>query len=178
MIVVPAEVPDDLERMYVDQRKQDSKEWETFPLRSGRFLDTFLMAATNADLGVLACEDREDGDEADVPFKTRLLTRPTVVEALPDLEALVEANAHTTARALQKHGGGTTDLELISAALKTGAWPETRDPAVEAAAFAHQLLLRARQAISVKMAVCWGAPGRRACLSRRNWHPTPTSAEK
>ncbi|MCC6994747.1 MAG: hypothetical protein IT370_09075 [Deltaproteobacteria bacterium] len=152
IIVVPAEKPDDLERMYIDQRKQDSEEWQEFPLHSGRLLDTFLMKATNVDLGVFGCADREDDD---VPLKTRLLTRPTVLETLPDLEALVEQNADATARALQKLGGGGTDLELISSALKTGVWPATGDPAVEAAAFAHQLLFRARQAKRVKMALCW-----------------------
>lgn len=72
-----------------------------------------------------------------------------------DLEELVEKQPDTTARALQKQGGGKTDLALIAAALKTGAWPTNGDPAVEAAAFAHQLLRRARQAIDVKMALCW-----------------------
>ena len=76
-IVVPAEQVDDLESMYIDQRRHDSKEWETFPLPSGRLLDTFLMAATNSDLGVFGCEDREDDD---IPLTTRLLTRPTVLE--------------------------------------------------------------------------------------------------
>ena len=155
IIVVPAEEPDDLERMYIDERKRESKEWQAFPLNSGRLLDTFLMAATNADLGVFACEDREDADEDDVLLQTRLLTRPTVLETLPDLEELVETKADATARALQKHGGGKADLELISSALKSGDWPTNGDPAVEAAAFAHQLLYRARQAKSVKMAVCW-----------------------
>lgn len=152
LIVVPAEHPDDLERMYIDQRKQDSKEWQAFPLRSGRLLDTFFMKATSSDLGVFGCEDREDDD---VALTTRLLTRATVVEMLPDLRGLVETHADATARALQKHGGGETDLALISAALASGTWPTTGDVAVEAAAFARQLLIRAVQAQEVKMALCW-----------------------
>ena len=152
IIVVPAEEVDDLESMYIDQRKIDSKEWEEFPLHSGRLLDTFLMAATRCDLGVFGCEDREDDG---VPLTTRLLTRPTVAEVLPDLIELVESRAEATARALQAHGGGTTDLALISEALKSGSWPTSGDPAVETAAFARQLLRRARQANDVKMALCW-----------------------
>lgn len=152
IIVVPAEEQDDLERMYIDQRKRDSDEWEEFPLKSGRLLDTFFMKATSADLGVLACADRE---EKGVPLTTRLLARATVLEILSDLKKLVETQADATAQALQKHGGGKTDLAVISAALKSGTWPTTGDPAVEAAAFARQLLIRAMQAKDVKMAVCW-----------------------
>lgn len=153
IIGVPAEDPDSFEEMYLDERRNRSGGWDTFPLRSGRMLDAFFMKATSSDLGVYRGD--EDKDDDGVKLVTCLIDRETLVEVLPDLERLVETNADATARALQAHGDGKTGLERISAALKGGAWPESGDTAEEAAAFARQLLKFARTAVKDRMGVCW-----------------------
>lgn len=151
-IVTPADDEEEFENTGVEDRKRNGREWDEFPVKSGRLLETFFMKATKSDLTVIACPDRKREGR---PLKTRLLVREVVPEVIPDLEELVEKNADATARALQKHGGGKADLARISAALKSEAWPDTDDAAEEAAAFAYQLLWFTRAAKKAKMGLCW-----------------------
>lgn len=152
IIVTPADDEEDFESMSVDERRRKGHEWEEFPLGSGRLLDTFFMKATNSDLSVIGCDDRK---REGVPLQTRVLVREVVADIIPDLKELLDKNANATALALQKHGGGNTDLERISAALRSGTWPTNGDPAEESAAFARQLLNHAVLAKEAKMGVCW-----------------------
>ena len=151
LIVVPAEDADSFEAMPVDERRQRS--WQTFPVRCGRYLCTFLMTATDTDLGVFGGEPEieQDGQQ----LEACMIDREMLVEVLPQIEAMVEADADETARVLHAHGGGTADLARVVDALKTGAWPESGDPAEEAAAFARHLLSYARVAKQEQMGVCW-----------------------
>lgn len=163
-IVVPAKHPDDFESMYIDQRRRDSAGWDTFPVRSGRLLWTFLAKATNLDLGVFGCADRKDRDDRRVTLRTRLLTHGAALDAIPVLKKLVGKGADATALALQKHGGGRASLARIKKALETGKWPANGDPAEEAAAFTRQLLIQCERAKAWKfdpdMGVCWEYRGR------------------
>ena len=154
IVVVPTgDTPDGFEAMSVDERRAASRgAWETFPLRSGRLLDTFLMKATGVDLGVLRCEDRKREGQV---LQTSLWPRSTIVEVIRDLAGLVEKRPDDTAKALRKHGGDVATLARVTRALKSGAWPDAGDPAVEAAAFTHQLLGYARLAKAEKMGLCW-----------------------
>lgn len=151
IIVTPAD-DEAFESMTVDERRRNGHEWEAFPLGSGRLLETFFMKATGADLSVLGCEDRR---REGVLLQTSLLTKDVVVAVIPDLEALLDENADATARALLKHGKGTSELARISAALSSGTWPTSGDPAEESAAFARQLLKHAILAKDAAMGVCW-----------------------
>ncbi len=153
IISVPADDPDSFEEMLLDERRNRSGGWQTFPLRSGRFLDSFLMKATGTDLGVFRGAD--DRDEAGEKLVTCLIDKDTLLEVLPELEALVETKADATAQALSQHGGGSADVARVAAALASGTWPTSGDPAEEAAAFAHQLLKSARVAKQDRMGVCW-----------------------
>ena len=153
IISVPAEDPDAFEAMYLDERRDRSGGWATFPVHSGRMLDVFLMKATHADLGVFG--SAEETDAAGEPLATCLIDRETLLEVLPYLEALVEGKAADTARALVTHGGGGADLARVIEALETGVWPTSGDPAEEAAAFAFHLLKSARVAKGDRMGVCW-----------------------
>lgn len=153
IIAVPAEDPDSFESMYTDERRHRSAGWKTFQPRSGRMLDTFLMKATSSDLGVFECEPEVEPDGQ--KLQTCLIDRSTLVQVLPKIEALVETNAAETARALQSHGGGAADLARVTAALASGTWPDSGDPAEETAAFAHHLLKYARIATQERRGVCW-----------------------
>lgn len=153
LISVPAEDPDTFEAMYIDERRHRSGGWVTFPVRSSRMLDAFFMKATASDLGVLRLAD--DTDAAGEKLTTCLIDRQSLLQALPDLEALVEAKADDTARALVRYGGGGADVARVTAALGTGEWPTSGDPAEEAAAFAFHLLKSARVAKGDEMGVCW-----------------------
>lgn len=152
IIVTPADDEEAFERMTVDERRRNGHEWEEFPLGSGRLLETFFMKATGSDLTVIACEDRK---RQGTVLVTRVLVRDVVVDVIPDLEELLDKNADSTGRALQRHGHGTSELARISAALSSGTWPERGDPAEEAAAFARQLLKHAVLAKDAGMGVCW-----------------------
>jgi hypothetical protein len=153
IITVPAEDDESFEYMDLDQRRNSSAGWETFPLRSGRMLDSFFMIAMSSDLGVLRCSDDKDDDG--VKLVTCLIDRETLIEVLPDLEALVETNAAATAHALQAHGGGQTTVDRVFHALSSRTWPESGDAAEEAAAFARQLLDHAHIAKQFRLGVCW-----------------------
>lgn len=152
IVVTPADDEEAFESMTVDERRRNGHEWEEFPLGSGRLLETFFMRATGSDLTVIACEDRK---REGAVLQTRLLVRDVVVDVMTDLEALLDENADATAHALLKHGGETSELARVSAALSSGAWPDNGDPAEESAAFARQLLNHAALARDAGMGVCW-----------------------
>lgn len=154
IIVIAAEDTDAFESISLEDRKRESRRWITLDLRSGCFVDTFLQKATKVDLGVFGCENETDPETRGL-LQTRLLTNGTVSNRLLALEKLVETDTDETAVALHKHGGGKGDLARITKALTSGKWPENGDPAEEAAAFAHELLVRARKAAEVKRGVCW-----------------------
>jgi hypothetical protein len=82
IIIVPAEDPDTFEAMYLDERRHRSGGWTCFSVRSGRYLDTFLMKATDSDLGVFASAD--DVDSAGEKLVSCLIDRETLLEVLPD----------------------------------------------------------------------------------------------
>lgn len=68
-----ADDPDSFESMRLDERRQRSGGWKEFPLRSQRFLDTFLMAATGSDFGVFPSA-QEPLDSRKVKVKTRVIS--------------------------------------------------------------------------------------------------------
>lgn len=145
IISTRAEDPDSFERMSLDERREASGGWKVFPVRSGRAIDTFLMAATDSDFAVF-----ESGitlvDDEGASVQSNMITRGDVKRVIPDLEELVEKHPDETARALVEHGGNRADLARVLAALGSDEWPEGGDPAEEAAAFAHHLLEQARVA--------------------------------
>lgn len=153
IIVVSADDHDAFAELALDQRRHSSMGIETFPLRSRCYLDTFLMKATRSDLGVLRLAD--DVDDEGEKLITCVLDKGTVLEVLPDLEAMVETNAEGTARALCEYAGEGANLARITAALKSGTWPTSGDSAEEAAAFAYHLLKSARDGKQFQMGVCW-----------------------
>jgi hypothetical protein len=164
--------PDAFEEMSRPERRERSGGWKRFPLRSGKRLDTFLMKATHVDLWVFECATDEDPDGEE--FATDFMPTSAVVEKLPTLARLVEAEPDDTARLLHVHGGGTGDLARITHALRTGEWPTTTDPAEEAAAFAFNLLTYARYAEQSLMGVAWEVRGEvRAFLP-----PPPTAVTR
>ncbi len=57
-------------------------------------------------------------------------------------------------------GGGSATLVRVTKTLASGTWPTDRDATVEAAAFARQLLLRARVAKRARMGLCWEFRGK------------------
>lgn len=152
IITTPADDLDAFEAMDVDERRRSSGGWKRFPVRSCRLLDTFFMFATHSDLGVFGCAPEHFAGD---PLTTCLWPRAQVVDVLPRLEMLVEANADATVGLLREHGGGLADPARIAAALRTGTWPESGDPAEEAAAFAYHLMHHARAAQADRMGVCW-----------------------
>jgi hypothetical protein len=158
IIVIPADAPDSFEELGVSQRKQNSLGWVHFPIRSGRYIDTFFLKATDSDLGVLQCAERTDDD--DQKLETNLIDRSTILKMLPKLGTLVEERAKQTAAALVAHAGGKGDVARVAKALKTGDWPKTNSPAEEAAAFAHHLLVSGRTAKARKVGVCWEFRGK------------------
>ena len=154
IICTEADDPDQFERMSLTERRERSGGWKTFPLRSGRFIDTFFMAATDSDFGVFDSADAlVDGDG--VTVKTCMIVKDSIPQIIPMLEVLVEQRPGETARALVAHGGGSADPEQVAAVLGSGEWPDSDDPAAEAAAFARQLLTYARYANDDLRGVCW-----------------------
>lgn len=139
---------DDLDALAVaDRRDSGCFGWATFPIRSGALLDTFLLLATGCDLGMSAYEPEDDQG---TPLQSSFLDGPGLPSAIAQLAILVESDAAITLAQLRDHGGGTADPVRLEAALRGGAWPESGDPAEEAAAFAHQLLARARDALQFR----------------------------
>ncbi len=152
IIILRAGAPEELDAIPYYARKQESSGWKDLPARSGRFLDTFLMKSTNSDFSIF--QAALDVDEDKLPFVTRLIVPIDLVRVVPELEPLIEKHADKTASALRAHGGNTASLASIKAALASGDWPDSGDPAVEAAAFAHHLLGFARTAVEYTLAVC------------------------
>lgn len=159
ILIIAAKNPDAFEFISPMNRKPESRGWKTFELGSGRLVCTFIQKATKVDLSVFGCEDRKDPDTNGL-LQTCLLTNGTVIKRLPALEKLVEKDTDKTAAALHAHGGGKGDLARIKAALKSGKWPKNGDAAEEAAAFAHELLIRARRAKELELGVCWEYRGK------------------
>jgi hypothetical protein len=154
IIATPAEHPDSFEEMRLAERREQSGGWKTFPVRSGRYLDTFVMKATDADFSVFGSSivlTDEDGTKVE----TMMICDADIGHVIEDLAALVEQNPEQTAKALVAHGGGSASIEAVVAALKSGAWPDDGDAATEAAAFAHHLLSYARVAKGDATGVCW-----------------------
>ncbi|MBA3462807.1 MAG: hypothetical protein H0T46_22820 [Deltaproteobacteria bacterium] len=154
IISTRADDPDSFERMSLDERREASGGWQVFPVRSGRALDTFLMAATDSDFAVFA-SGIELVDDEGASVRTNMITRGDVKRVIPNLEELVEKHPDRTARALVAHDGNRADLARVLAALGSDGWPEGGDPAEEAAAFAHHLLKQARVAKGDVDGVCW-----------------------
>ena len=155
LMAIPALNPDAFEAMSLDERRAGA--WETFPLRSGRLLYTFFSKATKADLGVFGSDDIVRKGET---IQTCVIFQGEhVADVIKELAALLRSKART-AKALVAHGGGVAKLDRVTAALQTGTWPKTKDPAEEAAAFAHQLLKFARIAKQERRGVCWEYRGK------------------
>ncbi len=153
IITTTAKDPDQFEGMHLTERRERSVGWKQFPLRSGVYLDAFLMSATNSEFGVFGSAEKEVDAEG-VEVKTRLIVSESVPLILPELAVMVEQKPDETARALVKHGGGAADVVRVTEALTTGAWPTGDDPAEEAAAFAFHLLTYARLAEETMKGIC------------------------
>lgn len=153
IITTKANDPDQFEEMPLEERRQRSAGWKMFPLRSGRFLDTFLMKTTNSDFGVFASAERPV-DADGVPLKTNVIMKATVPQILPELIAMVEQKPDETAEALAKHSGNNANVGRIREALTSGIWPTSGDPAEETAAFAFHLLAFARIADMARYGLC------------------------
>ncbi len=154
IIGLRADDPDSFEEMSLERRREKSGGWNVFPVRSGRALDTFLMKATDSDFAVFGCGIKLVDDEG-LSVRSNLITRGDVKRVIPNLEELVEKHPGRTARALVAHGGNRADVARVLDALGSDEWPESGDPAEEAAAFAHHLLKRARVAVCDFHGVCW-----------------------
>jgi len=154
IITTEAHDPDQFEAMRLDERRERSAGWKMFPLRSGRYLETFLMKATNSDFGVFGSAERPVDDDG-TTVKTSVIMSSSIPGVVPELVEMVEQRPDETAQALAKHGGGTANLGRIRDGLKSGTWPTSRDPAEEAAAFAFYLLKYARIAEQSLKGVCF-----------------------
>ena len=142
---------DAFEAIELTERRHRSAGWVSFPLRSGRMLCTFLMHATSTDLSVLGCEELTD--RAGWKVDTALIADEDIQQVLPRLEKLVETDDAVTAYQLSVHG--RANLDHVAAALTSGTWPTSGDPAEETAAFARHLLTLMRIATKTMMGVCW-----------------------
>jgi hypothetical protein len=154
IITTTAEDPDQFENLSLEERRENSGGWKKFPLRSGRFVDTFLMKATDSDFSVFDSAD-EPRDPDGFAVHTCMISREDIPRVISDLEALLLQKPEETARALVELGQGRADLARVLDALQNGAWPESGDPAEEAAAFAFHLLFYARRAERDLNGVCW-----------------------
>jgi len=153
IITTKANDPDQFEEMPLEDRRQRSAGWKMFPLRSGRFLDTFLMKATNSDFGVFASAERPV-DANGIPVTTSVIMKTTVPQILPELITMVEQKPDETAELLARHGGSNANVARIREALTSGIWPTSGDPAEETAAFAFHLLAFARIADMARYGLC------------------------
>jgi len=159
IIATPAEDHDAFEEMSLEDRKRRSGGYETFPVRSGRALDTFVMQATGVELSVFESSE-EEVDKDGRTVQSCVITEDIIPDVVTRLVALVETKADKTVQALCKHGGGTADPARVAEALRSGAWPTSGDAAEEAAAFAHQLLKYARFAEEDLIGLCWEYQGK------------------
>jgi hypothetical protein len=154
IISTKADDPDSFEEMTLLERGTNSSGFKMFPVRSGRAIDTFLMAATKSDFGVFeSSEVLKDKEGRKV--HSNMIARASMPGVIKDLERLVEKKPDKTAKALVAHAKGKSDLARVLAALESDEWPEGGDPAEEAAAFAHHLLNAARDAKQYLNGVVW-----------------------
>ena len=151
IISLAVESPKELEEMSLATRRTTGRHW-TFPIKSGVLLDLFFMHATKSDFGVYAAGEYFEGDK---PLATYMIDHKTLVKQVAKLEKLVEKNAAETAKKLHEHGKKSGDLARIEAALGSDDWPTSGDPAEEAAAFGHYLLLCAREGAEYDLGACW-----------------------
>lgn len=171
-IVCDGADPDEFEAIDIEERRRNGGGWETFDVKSGVMLCTFLMGATHHDFGVFGAADEVDhaGEKVD----TAVIFNEGLREVLPILERLVETERGVTVQALYVHGGCTGDMSRITEILRTGEWPTTGDAADEAAAFAFHLLAHGRTALAANLGVCWEYRGEiRALLT-----PPPTDRRR
>jgi hypothetical protein len=154
IITTEAHDPDQFETMRLDERRERSAGWKVFPLRSGRYLESFLMKATNCDFGVFGSSERPVDDNG-VAVETSVIMSSSIPSVVPELVRMVEQKPDETAEVLAKHGGSTANLGRIRDGLKSGTWPTSGDPAEEAAAFAFYLLKYARIAEQSLKGVCF-----------------------
>jgi hypothetical protein len=155
IITTPIKDPDSFASMYIEERRERSGGWESFTLRSGLLVDSFLLRATRSDLGVFGDDDVDSVANGAGKMTSCLIDQATLPEVLKKLEALIEKKAKETAEALFAHGRARGDPKRIAKALASGKWPKNGDPAEEAAAFGFQLLKYARVAVELGMGVCW-----------------------
>jgi hypothetical protein len=149
LIIVHVTDPVSFERLSLEDRRKNALAWKTFELRSGRFLDTFLMKATGTDLGVFSYEETFDGDG--VPLTTCFIDEKTLPTDLPTLENFLGDETAAQLCTL----AGRADRARVKHALKSGEWPADGNPAEETAAFAFHLLESAKTAIRHKMGLCF-----------------------
>ncbi len=154
IITTKAVDPDQFEDMSLAERRERSAGWKLFPLRSGRYLETFLMKATGSDFGVFGSSE-SPVDANGVAVKTSVIMKDEIPALLSALTAMVEQKPDETAQLLVTHGGGTADLGRVRAALTSGTWPESGDPTEETAAFVFQLLEHARIADMARKGICF-----------------------
>jgi hypothetical protein len=148
LIIVHVTDPDSFERLSLEERRKQSLEWKTFEIRSGRFLDTFLMKATGTDLGEFSYEETRDGDG--VTLTTCFIDEKTLPRDLETLERFLGDETATQLCTL----AGRADRSRVQRALRTGDWPDGGNPAEESAAFAFHLVELAKTAIRHKMGLC------------------------
>jgi hypothetical protein len=154
IITTEANDPDQFEDMPLEERRERSAGWKKLPLHSGKYLERFFMLATDSDFQLFASGERPV-DAAGETVTTRVIMKSSIPEVLPGLIALVEQKPDATAELLKKHGGDTADLGRVHDGLATGTWPESGDPAEEAAAFAFHLLQFARIAEESRKGICF-----------------------
>jgi len=154
IITTEANDPDQFEEMSLEERRERSAGWKKLMLRSGRYLERFYMLATDSDFQLFASSEQPE-DASGVPVTTRVIMRSSIPEILPRLIALVEQTPDETAALLAKHGGGSADLGRVREGLASGTWPDSGDPAEEAAAFAFHLLAFARIAEESGTGICF-----------------------
>ncbi len=159
IITTKAVDPDQFEEMRLDERRERSAGWKLFPLRSGRYLETFLMKATRSDFGIFGSAEHPV-DANGVSVRTCVIMKSEVPAAVSELTAMVEQKPDETARVLVKHGGNTADPGRVHDALTSGDWPESGDPAEETAAFVFHLLEHARIADRARKGICIEYRGR------------------
>lgn len=154
IFALPIADADALEQLsLVERRELAGRTRKRFVVRSGHYLDAFFLRALQIDLAVGLERPTRDDDGA--MLRSGFIDEESLREIVPTLARCLEAETARTIECLHAHGGGTADRDRIRAALARGDWPESEDPAEEAAAFAFHWLERARLAESVLIGLCW-----------------------
>jgi hypothetical protein len=155
--ILATEVEDrrQFEALELADRRRLGVSSHSYPSRSGRYPHRVLVQATGIDLGVYEFPPDEDDYENGGTMQTFIIDGTTIEAVIPRLEAVVETNAEATARALVAMFGETTDLARVSAAMESGDWPEAKDGATEAAAFAKHFLMLARYGALSGHGICF-----------------------